>query len=119
MQAALAAGGLYRGPIDGNMSGSLRASIRQFQQISGLPQSGILDAETMARLTRSSTSGGSGSNGNTSTAGNLSASQPFTPSATPTATTPQQNPTIFSTPFPLAQPINNSTAPPAGTLIQP
>jgi hypothetical protein len=118
VQASLAAGGLYRGPIDGNMSASLRASIRQFQEISNLPQTGSLDAETMARLTRSAAVGGSGSNGTTSTAGNLSASQPFTPTVTPTTPSPN-GPVIFSTQFPLAAPINTSTAPPQGTLIQP
>jgi hypothetical protein len=120
VQAALAAGGLYRGPIDGNMTAAVHASIRDFQEIVGLPQTGNLDAETAARLSHSSSVGGSASNGNTSTSGNLGAIQPFSPtpvivpngsSATGTAT--------FSQPFPLSAPINTSNQTPPGTLIQP
>lgn len=123
VQAALAAGGLYRGPIDGNMSGSLRASVRDFQQIVGLPQTGSLDAETLARLTRGTLVGGAGSNGTTSTAGNLNASQPF--STTFTGVPPTSTPTApagtatFSTPFRLSNPINTSPATPSSVLIQP
>jgi len=124
VQAALAAGGLYRGPIDGNMSGSLRASIRQFQQITGLPETGTLDAETMARLTRGTLVGGAGSNGTTSTSGNLNTSQPFSTTFTgvpPTSTTPAApaGTATFSTPFRLSAPINTSPATPSSVLIQP
>jgi hypothetical protein len=124
VQATLAAGGLYRGPIDGNMSGSLRASIREFQQIAALPQTGDLDAATMAQLTRSNATGGSGSNGTTSTSGNLSTSQPFTTvlttiPGTPTTTTQPPTGTIFSQPFQLSAPANTSPTPPAGMFIQP
>ena len=116
------AGGLYRGPIDGNMSASLHASIKDFQQIVGLPQTGNLDAETAARLSNSSAVGGSASNGNTSTSGNLGAIQPFSP--TPTVVVPNGNSTpagatIFATPFQLSQPINTSNATPPGVFIQP
>ena len=119
VQAALAAGGLYRGPIDGNMSASLHASIRDFQQIVGLPQTGNLDAETAARLSRSNAVGGSASNGNTSTSGNLNAIQPFsaTPIVVPTTSAPGSTPT--PTPFQLSQPINTSNATPPGVFIQP
>ena len=124
VQATLAAGGLYRGPIDGNMSATLRASVREFQQISALPETGELDAETLSRLTRSnSTAGSSGSNGTTSTSGNLSASQPFSTTipnipGSPSSTAPGGTAT-FSTPFQLASPINTSPASPAGVTIQP
>jgi hypothetical protein len=123
VQAALAAGGLYRGPIDGNMNASVRASIRQFQEISALPQTGDLDAETMARLTHSSVSGGTGSNGTTSTAGNRSASEPFSTTFTGVPPTPSNAPqpgtATFSTPFQLSAPINTSPATAAGTTVQP
>lgn len=121
VQAALAAGGLYRGPIDGNMSGSLRASIRDFQQIVGLPQTGNLDAETLARLTRGTLVGGAGSNGTTSTSGNLNASQPFSTTFTgvPSTATGAPGTATFSTPFRLSNPINTSPATPPSVLIQP
>jgi putative peptidoglycan binding protein len=121
VQAALAAGGLYRGPIDGNMSASLHASIKDFQQIVGLPQTGNLDAETAARLSNSSAVGGSASNGNTSTSGNLGAIQPFSPTPTvivPAGSTPAGTAT-FSTPFQLSNPINTSNTNPPGVFIQP
>jgi hypothetical protein len=120
VQAALAAGGLYRGPIDGNMTASVHASIRDFQEIVGLPQTGNLDAETAARLSRSNAVGGTASNGNTSTSGNLGAIQPF--SATPSVVvpvSPQGGTATFSTPFPLSQPINTSNATPPGIFVQP
>jgi hypothetical protein len=124
VQAALAAGGLYRGPIDGNMNASVRASIREFQQISALPQTGELDAQTLATLSHSSVAGAAGSNGTTSTAGNRSASEPFATTftgvpATPTSSTPGGPPVIFSTPFQLSAPINTSPATPPALLIQP
>lgn len=122
VQAALAAGGLYRGPIDGNMSGSLRASIRDFQQIVGLPQTGNLDAETLARLTRGTLVGGAGSNGTTSTSGNLNTSQPFSTTFTgvpSTATGAPAGTATFSAPFRLSNPINTSPATPPGVLVQP
>jgi hypothetical protein len=123
VQSALAAGGLYRGPIDGNMTASVRAGIRQFQQISGLPQSGDLDAETLARLSSTSLSGTSGSNGNSSNAGNRSASEPFSTvftgvPATPITSTPGGTAT-FSTPFQLSAPINTSPTTPPSVLVQP
>ena len=119
VQAALAAGGLYRGPIDGNMTASLHASIRDFQRIVGLPQTGNVDAETQARLFRSNAVGGSASNGNTSTSGNLGAIQPF--SATQIVVPVPSSPTGGTTaqPFPLSQPINTSNGTPPGVLIQP
>lgn len=123
VQAALAAGGLYRGPIDGNMSGSLRASISDFQRIVGLPQTGSLDAETMARLTGASLVGGAGSNGTTSTSGNLNASQPFSTTFTgvpaTSTTAPPAGTATFSTPFRLSSPINTSPTTPPSVLIQP
>lgn len=119
VQATLAAGGLYRGPIDGNMTGSLRAAVRDFQQISDLPQTGELDAQTMAILSRSNATGGSaGSNGNTSTSGNLSSSQPFTTTVMPTSSG-NGNGVTFSTPFQLSAPINTATTAPPGVLVQP
>lgn len=123
VQAALAAGGLYRGPIDGNMNASVRASVRQFQEISALPQTGELDAETLARLNHSSVSGGAGSNGNTSTAGNRSASEANSTTFTGVPATRGSNApggtATFSTPFQLSAPINTSPAPPPGAVIQP
>ena len=117
VQASLAAGGLYRGPIDGNMSATLRASIRSYQQISALPQTGILDAETMARLTRSTLIGGTGSNGTTSTTGNLNVTQPF--STTVTVVPGTSSTAATTTPFSLSSPINTSPNAPAGVVVQP
>ena len=119
VQATLAAGGLYRGPIDGNMSATLRASIREYQQISGLPQTGDLDAETLARLARSSAVGGTGSNGNTSTAGNLAVTQPFSATTVIVPGTSSTAATTTTTPFPLSSPINTSPTTPSSVLIQP
>jgi hypothetical protein len=135
VQATLAAGGLYRGPIDGVFSGATRASVREFQAIERLPATGELDAETIARLTvgRSITTpvnagnatlgDGVGSNGTTSTAGNPSTVDPFTggfslSSAAAAATTSGTRPTAAQ-PFPLTAPLSGSPTPPAGTLIQP
>ncbi|HEX9103627.1 MAG TPA: peptidoglycan-binding domain-containing protein [Polyangia bacterium] len=119
VQAALAAGGLYRGPIDGNMSGSLRASIREFQQIVGLPQTGNLDDETLARLTRGSLVGGAGSNGTTSTSGNLNATQPFSTTFGGVPATSATGSAATTTPFQLSAPINTSPTTPPSVLIQP
>lgn len=119
VQAALAAGGLYRGPIDGNMSGSLRASIREFQQIVGLPQTGNLDDETLARLTRGSLVGGAGSNGTTSTSGNLNATQPFSTTFGGVPATSATGGAATTTPFQLSAPINTSPTTPPSVLIQP
>jgi hypothetical protein len=122
VQASLAAAGLYRGPIDGNMTASVRASIRRFQEIAALPQTGDLDSETLARLQNSSVNGGAGSNGNTSTAGNRSASEPFSTTFTNIPAVPQTGApgtATFSTPFPLSTPINTSPSTPSSVLIQP
>ena len=116
IQASLAAGGLYRGPIDGVLSGATRAAVREFQSIDRLPPTGLLDGETLSRITTgksastplnstSATLGsGVGSAGTTSTAGNASTVDPFTTGPTP---------------FPLSAPLNMSPAAPAGTTIQP
>lgn len=123
VQAALAAGGLFRGPIDGNMTASTRAAVRQFQQIQRLPETGELDAETVNRLQRGAVSGGTGSNGATSTNGNRSAAgDPFSTSFTgapPTNPGSTGGTATFSTPFPISSTLNTSNAPPAGTLVQP
>jgi hypothetical protein len=123
VQAALAAGGLYRGPIDGNMTGAVRASIRLYQQIQGLPQTGDLDAETAARLQ----SGSLGSNGATSTVGNRAAAgDPFSTSTTqtsvPTTTTTTRTggSTTAAAPFSISTPLNTSPAgAPPGITVQP
>jgi peptidoglycan hydrolase-like protein with peptidoglycan-binding domain len=114
VQSALAAGGLYRGPIDGTMSASTRAAVRQFQEINRLPASGELDAETLARL---QLPGSTASNGTTSTAGNRANAEPFgvtTGTGTTNGTTTGTS-TDTSKPFPLSAP----PTPPPGTLIQP
>jgi peptidoglycan hydrolase-like protein with peptidoglycan-binding domain len=121
VQSSLAAGGLYRGPIDGNMSASLRASIKQYQQITGIPQTGEIDAETMARLQRGALSGNVGSTGTTSTVGNRNAAgDPFVNSI-PAGTVPStaSGTATFSTPFSLSNPINTSPATGQTATIQP
>jgi hypothetical protein len=134
VQAALAAGGLYRGPVDGVFSSATRAAIRQFQSLERLPDTGELDSETLARITTGRSpstpvgSGGGlgagvGSNGTTATAGNPSTVDPFTtlPVGTPITTTGSVIArTPVGAPFPLSQPLNLSPemAPP-GVLVQP
>lgn len=120
VQASLAAGGLYRGPVDGIYSGATRAAIREFQQVERIPVTGNLDAETMARLQRGSVGTGVGTNGSTSTSGNRAATGDIfggvTPT-TPTSTTPTTH--APSMPFQLSSPVNTSPAPPPGTVVQP
>ena len=50
VQSLLAAQGVYRGPVDGQMSGSLRSGILQFQLAARIPATGQLDAATAAAL---------------------------------------------------------------------
>jgi len=122
VQASLAAGGLYRGPIDGNMSAGLRASLRQYQAISAIPQTGDIDAETMARLQRSALSGNVGSSGTTSTTGNRGAAgDPFSTSSPPSPlnSTSTSGTATFSTPFQLSAPINTSPATGQTATVQP
>jgi hypothetical protein len=135
VQAALASGGLYRGPIDGVFSGATRASVVLFQQIQRLPETGELDAETLSRLINGKStstpigSGGGvgagvGSNSTTATAGNPATADPFTTLPLGVVTTTTNGAVISRTPagppFPLSQPINMSPemAPP-GVLVQP
>jgi hypothetical protein len=124
VQASLAAGGLYRGPIDGNMSGTLRAALREYQALSDIPQTGNIDAQTMANLQRSALSGNVGSNGTTTTVGNRGAAgDPFSTSSPPaplTGTTATSGSgTVFSAPFQLSAPINTSPATGQTATIQP
>jgi hypothetical protein len=131
VQASLAAGGLYRGPIDGVFSGATRAAVQLFQQIQRLPPTGELDSETLARIiTGRSTStppgsggglgAGVGSNGTTSTVGNPATADPFSTLPVGTSGGAVLLPTPVTPPFPLSQPLNMSPemAPP-GVLIQP
>lgn len=126
VQAALAAGGLYRGPIDGIMSGATRAAILQFQTISRIPATGELDGETMSRLSGAAAGAGVGANGSTSTVGNRSAAgDPFAISAGTvvavpgTPTTSSTTTATPATPFQLTGNPTLSPLPPAGTVIQP
>jgi putative peptidoglycan binding protein len=124
VQSALASAGLYRGPIDGNMTASLRASLRQYQALSAIPQTGDIDAETMARLQRSALSGNVGSSGTTSTTGNRGAAgDPFSTSSPPAPLAPSTNgqsgTATFSTPFQLSAPINTSPATGQTATVQP
>ena len=50
LQVALRAQGLYRGPIDAISGPETVAALRQFQQIQGLPVSGLADARTRAAM---------------------------------------------------------------------
>lgn len=132
VQASLAAGGLYSGPIDGINSAATRAAIAQYQQVQGIPASGNLDAETLARLDRG---GVTGSNGTTSTSGNASSATGLgfvtgsTAGSTTTAGTGYAGGNgvttgvISSTPagFGLSSSaaVNMSPFPPAGSTMQP
>ena len=50
VQTLLQQGGFYRGPLDGQLSGPTRASVRAFQQARNLPATGQVDAVTSAAL---------------------------------------------------------------------
>ena len=123
VQAALAAGGLYTGPIDGTNSAALRASISEYQQLQSLPATGNLDAETMARLDRAPSTGVA-SNGASSTSGTPSSATGFSssvgllPAGTPSPGSGSPV-VITSQPFPLSVNVNMSPYPPAGTTMQP
>ncbi|MDB4964768.1 MAG: putative peptidoglycan binding domain, partial [Myxococcales bacterium] len=126
VQAALASGGFFRGPIDGNLTASTRAAIRQFQNTNRLPETGDLDRETMQRLSTGVVGGVGGNNGNTSTTGNRGAAgDPFSTTfgGVPTSgfSTGQSGVggPIFSTPFPISTPLNTSPGTPAGSTVQP
>ena len=56
-QERLRAQGLYNGAIDGQNGPEMKSALMQFQQRNGLPQTGILDQQTQARLMQSSSNG--------------------------------------------------------------
>jgi hypothetical protein len=122
VQASLAAGGLYTGPIDGINSAALRASISEYQQLQSLPATGNLDAETVARLERApstgvASNGAASTSGTPSTASGFSSSVGLLPAGVPSAGS--GTPVITSEPFPLSVHVNMSPFPPAGTTMQP
>ncbi|MBL9137069.1 MAG: peptidoglycan-binding protein [Verrucomicrobiales bacterium] len=49
-QLALAQRGISSGPIDGVIGSQTRAALRAFQQVEGLPATGVLDSNTVRRL---------------------------------------------------------------------
>ena len=52
-QQQLRTQGLYNGAIDGQLGPEMKTAIKQFQQRNGLPQTGMLDQQTSARLSQS------------------------------------------------------------------
>jgi peptidoglycan hydrolase-like protein with peptidoglycan-binding domain len=50
VQLELKARGLYAGPIDGRLTDDVRNSIRAFQIIQRLRETGAMDNETLAKL---------------------------------------------------------------------
>jgi len=56
-QQQLRTQGLYNGAIDGQTGPEMRSALLQFQQRNGLPQTGMLDQQTQARLMQSSSNG--------------------------------------------------------------
>jgi peptidoglycan hydrolase-like protein with peptidoglycan-binding domain len=56
-QQRLQAQGLYNGAIDGRNGPEMKSALMQFQQRNGLPQTGVLDQQTQARLMQSSNNG--------------------------------------------------------------
>jgi hypothetical protein len=125
VQATLAAGGLYSGPLDGVMSGATRAAIAQYQDMQRLPVTGQLDGETISRLDRGAMAVGSnGGSGSTATSGSRAAtplSSAFATTVLPSPVTVTNGPTITSgaVPFPLSVTTTTSPLPPPGTTIQP
>jgi peptidoglycan hydrolase-like protein with peptidoglycan-binding domain len=141
-QALLAQDGFYRGPIDGNLSGSTRASVRAFQASVGLPPTGELDLATTTALgtvtmpaapmssvptpmppAAVATPGSTGTFGSTGTNFGLTAQTPIitstpTTSSTTTTVTPNNN-TANSVPFPLAAQPQSSPPMPTPIFIQP
>jgi len=49
-QEQLKSQGLYNGPIDGMLGPQMKTALSQYQQRNGLPQSAMLDQETLNRL---------------------------------------------------------------------
>jgi peptidoglycan hydrolase-like protein with peptidoglycan-binding domain len=56
-QQELKSKGLYNGPIDGVASPETQTAIAQFQRQNGLPQTAMLDQQTLARLRGDNTGG--------------------------------------------------------------
>ena len=99
VQTVLSQQGFYRGPIDGQISGTTRAAIRAFQSSAGLPPTGDLDAQTASVL-------GALSNGIATT------STPVTPVMNPNAATTAGAGTVNNTGLPAP---STATAPATAT----
>jgi peptidoglycan hydrolase-like protein with peptidoglycan-binding domain len=56
-QQELKSKGLYNGPIDGVAGPETQSALAQFQRQNGLPQTAMLDPQTLARLTGDNTGG--------------------------------------------------------------
>jgi peptidoglycan hydrolase-like protein with peptidoglycan-binding domain len=56
-QQELKSKGLYNGPIDGVAGTETQSALAQFQRQNGLPQTAMLDQQTLARLTGDNTGG--------------------------------------------------------------
>jgi peptidoglycan hydrolase-like protein with peptidoglycan-binding domain len=83
LQGALTSTGHYSGPIDGTWSDELEQALKAFQQSQQLPQTGAVDADTLAALLRASSSPG-GSSTTTSSAPTTLTIAPTTSTSTPT-----------------------------------
>ena len=103
VQQLLQQGGFYRGPLDGQISGATRASVRAFQQARNLPATGELDGPTATALGMSRSASGTpaSSAGQTSTTTNPLTTG--TGSATTGATNANGATTQQGPPFPLSQ----------------
>jgi peptidoglycan hydrolase-like protein with peptidoglycan-binding domain len=124
LQSLLSAGGFYRGPIDGQLSGPTRSSVRAFQEAAHLPATGEVDAATVAALglpsattpsmtTPATTPSGTTPSGSAiappQAAGTFAPGGAFAPSASPTTTRP----------FPLTTPEPVAPFPESPVFIQP
>ena len=52
VQEELKSAGLYKGPVDGEMGPEMKQAISQFQQQKGLSQTGVVDQQTFAALSK-------------------------------------------------------------------
>ncbi len=50
VQEALRGAGVYRGALDGHIGPATQSSIREFQSLHNIPQTGVIDAKTIEEL---------------------------------------------------------------------
>jgi branched-chain amino acid transport system substrate-binding protein len=105
--------GFYDGPIDGRYSQATVDAVRAFQRALGVPETGIIDAATLAAAFEQGIVIGAGTTTTTTTAAPTTTEAPTT-TAPPATTTPPATTAPVETTAPTTAP--TTTAPPATTL---